>query len=58
MTTIGLVVANILTPKPLKEICQAVKDVELLVYLVDKEKDIYIGVLVVVCHLAPGTSPS
>jgi len=26
---------------------------ELLVYLVDEERDIYIGVLVVVCHLGP-----
>jgi hypothetical protein len=25
---------------------------ELLVYLVEEEKDIYIGVLVLVCHLA------
>jgi hypothetical protein len=31
-------------------ICQTVKDAELLVYLVDEEKDIYIGMLVVVCH--------
>jgi hypothetical protein len=29
------------------------EDAELLVYLVDEEKDIYIGVLVVVCHLEP-----
>jgi hypothetical protein len=29
------------------------EDAELLVYLVDEEKDIYIGVLVAVCHLGP-----
>jgi hypothetical protein len=28
------------------------EDVELLVYLVEEEKDIYMGVLVIVCHLA------
>jgi hypothetical protein len=28
------------------------EDAELLVYLVDEEKDIYIGVLVLVCHFA------
>ena len=28
------------------------EDAELLVYLVEEEKDIYIGVLVLVCHLA------
>jgi hypothetical protein len=32
--------------------CQTVEDAELLVYLVDEEKDIYIGVLVLVCHFA------
>jgi hypothetical protein len=31
---------------------------ELLVYLVDGEKDIYIGVLVLVCHLASRAQPS
>jgi hypothetical protein len=31
---------------------------ELLVYLVDEEKDIYIGVLVLVCHLASRAQPS
>jgi hypothetical protein len=30
--------------------CQTAEDAELLVYLVDEEKDIYIGVLVVVYH--------
>jgi hypothetical protein len=29
------------------------EDAELLVYLVNEEMDIYIGVLVVVCHLGP-----
>ena len=29
------------------------EDAELLVYLVDEEKDIYIGVVVAVCHLEP-----
>jgi hypothetical protein len=29
-----------------------VEDAELLVYLVEEEKDIHIGVLVLVCHLA------
>ena len=40
-----------------KKICQTVKDAELLVYLVDEEKDIYIGVLVLVCHLATRAQP-
>jgi hypothetical protein len=31
---------------------------ELLVYLVDEEKDIYIGVLVLVCHLVSRAQPS
>jgi hypothetical protein len=30
----------------------------LLVYLVDEEKDIYIGVLVSICHLLSWTQPS
>jgi hypothetical protein len=34
------------------------EDAELLVYLVDEEKDIYIGVLVLVCHLASRAQPS
>jgi hypothetical protein len=34
------------------------KDAELLVYLVDEEKDIYVGVLVLVCHLASRAQPS
>ena len=42
--------------------CQTVglrkEDAELLVYLVDEEKDIYIGVLVLVCHLASRAQPS
>jgi hypothetical protein len=33
-------------------------DAELLVYLVDEEKDIYIGVLVLVCHLVSRAQPS
>jgi hypothetical protein len=35
--------------------CECLSDgeyAELLVYLVEEEKDIYIGVLVLVCHLA------
>jgi hypothetical protein len=35
-----------------------VKDAELFVYLVDEGKDIYIGVLVLVCHLASWAQPS
>jgi hypothetical protein len=34
------------------------EDAALLVYLVNEEKDIYIGVLVVVCHLATRAQPS
>jgi hypothetical protein len=34
------------------------EDAELLVYLVDEEKDVYIGVLVLVCHLASRAQPS
>ena len=34
------------------------EDAELLVYLVEEEKDIYIGVLVLVCHLASQAQPS
>jgi hypothetical protein len=29
------------------------EDTELLVYLVDEEMDIYISVLVAICHLGP-----
>jgi hypothetical protein len=35
-----------------------VKDAELLVYLVDEGKDIYIGVLVLVCHLVSWLCPA
>jgi hypothetical protein len=34
------------------------EDAELLVYLVEEKKDIYIGVLVLVCHLASRAQPS
>ena len=33
------------------------EDAELLVYLVREEKDIYIGVVVLVCHLASRAQP-
>ena len=33
------------------------EDAELLVYLVKEEKDIYIGVVVLVCHLASQAQP-
>ena len=42
--------------KALERIWQVVSDggdAELLVYLVDEEEDIYIGVIVTVCHLEP-----
>ena len=35
-----------------------VEDAELLVYLVREEKDIYIGVVVLVCHLTSWAQPS
>jgi hypothetical protein len=42
--------------------CQTVglrrEDAELLVYLVDEEKDIYMGVLVVVCHPLSRVQPN
>jgi hypothetical protein len=34
------------------------EDAELLVYLVKEDEDIYIGVLVLVCHLASRAQPS
>jgi hypothetical protein len=34
------------------------ENAELLVYLVREEKDIYIGVIVLVCHLASWAQPS
>jgi hypothetical protein len=48
--------SRLVEPGEVAQVGEGLSDGEgavLLVYLVDEEKDIYIGVLVVVCHLEP-----
>jgi hypothetical protein len=59
LSSVSILLAAQTVPRALRRMVSDGEDAELLVYLVDEEKDIYIGVLVaLVATLPAGHSPA